>query len=96
MKITWKTSRVKKSESPDLLCKSASGALQAEVIRRPGTVRKTCRAALAYAAGGVERALAGALDACVCPSGLLAGTDHVSGTGRYIKQPVEAEDGISC
>ena len=62
-----------KSESPDLLCESASGAPQAEVIRRPGTVQKTCRATLAYAAGRVKRALAGACSVRVRPSGLLAG-----------------------
>ena len=82
-----------KSESPDLLCKSASGALQAEVIKRPGMVRKTCRAALAYAAGRVERALARCVS--IRPA-CWPGTVRVSGAVRYIKQPVEAEDGVSC
>ena len=77
-----------KSESPDLLCKSASGALQAEVIKRPGTVRKTCRATLAYAAGGVKRALAGARGRaqCVCLSIRLAGRDGPRFQDRTVHQ----------
>ena len=73
-----------KSESLDLLCKSASGAPQAEVIRRPGTVQETCRAALAYAVSRVERALAGARSVRVRPSGLLAGNGPRFRAVRYI------------
>ena len=85
-----------KSKSPDLLCESANGAPQAEVIRHPGTVRETCRAAFAYAARGVERALAGALLRVSVRPASWPGRTEFPETGRYIKQPVEAEDGISC
>ena len=57
-----------KSESPDLLCESASDTPQAEVIRRPG------KRALVGARGR-------SLD--VCPSVRLAGRGRSAFPGRY-------------